>query len=135
MGHRSAAHIAVSVGDYSVMIDDSYGIDGIDRQHRKVDCKRRIELPFLVAVRRPVRRGPASSLPRVVVLLSKEGVMQYSNPAVLPRELVQLMEKQIDSLERETFGGLTDVERGEYEERQERIDELCDKLRYGHPAA
>jgi hypothetical protein len=61
--------------------------------------------------------------------------MQYSNPAVLPRELVQLMEKQIDSLERETFGGLTDVERGEYEERQERIDELCDKLRYGHPAA
>jgi len=39
MGHRSAAHIAVSVGDYTVMIDDSYGIDGIDRQRRRVDCK------------------------------------------------------------------------------------------------
>jgi hypothetical protein len=96
---------------------------------------RRVDLPFLVAVRRAVRRGPASSLPRVAVLLSKEGVMQYRNPAVPPIELVQLMERQIDSLEKETFGGLTEVERREYEERQGRIDELCDKLRHPHPAA
>jgi hypothetical protein len=61
--------------------------------------------------------------------------MQYRNPAALPGELVQLMEKQIDSLEKETFGGLTDAELHEYEERQERIDELCDQLRYFHPAA
>jgi hypothetical protein len=61
--------------------------------------------------------------------------MQYRNPAARPRELVQLMERQIDSLERGTFGGLTEEERREYEERQERIDELCDELRYPHPAA
>jgi hypothetical protein len=56
--------------------------------------------------------------------------MQYGNPQKLPRDLVQLMEQQIESLEKETFGGLTDAERREYEERQDRIDELCQKLRY-----
>jgi len=37
--------------------------------------------------------------------------------------------------EKETFGGATDVELREYEERENRIDELCEKLRYLHPAA
>jgi hypothetical protein len=61
--------------------------------------------------------------------------MQYGNPQKLPRDLVQLMEQQIESLEKETFGGLTDAERREYEERQDRIDELCQKLRYLQAAA
>jgi DNA-binding NarL/FixJ family response regulator len=65
----------------------------------------------------------------------KRCVMQYPNPRKLPHDLVQLMEKQIESLEKETFGGLTDAERREYEERQDRIDELCEKLRYLHAAA
>jgi hypothetical protein len=61
--------------------------------------------------------------------------MQSRNPKGVPSELVQLVEKQIESLEKETFGGVTDAERREYENRQDRIDELCDKLRYLHPAA
>ncbi|MGC1437217.1 MAG: hypothetical protein WA847_15105 [Terriglobales bacterium] len=61
--------------------------------------------------------------------------MQYGDPQKLPRDLVQLMGKQIESLQKETFVGLTPAERQEYEERQRRIDELCEKLRYLHPAA
>jgi hypothetical protein len=61
--------------------------------------------------------------------------MQSRNPKGVPSELVQLMEKKIESLEKEAFGGVTDAERREYENRQDRIDELCDKLRYLHPAA
>jgi hypothetical protein len=61
--------------------------------------------------------------------------MQYRNPEGLPRELVELMEKQIHSLEKETFGGVTDAERREYEERQDRIHELCGQLHYLNPAA
>jgi hypothetical protein len=61
--------------------------------------------------------------------------MQSRNPKGLPSELVQLMQKQIESLEKETFGGVTDAERREYENRQDRIDELCEKLRLLAPAA
>jgi hypothetical protein len=60
--------------------------------------------------------------------------MQYGNPQELPGDLVQLMGKQIESLEKETFVGLTAAERREYEERQHRIDQLCQELRYLHPA-
>ena len=61
--------------------------------------------------------------------------MQYGIPADLSRELIQLMEKQMYSLEKETFLGASDVERREYEQRQERIDHLCEKLQYLHPSA
>jgi hypothetical protein len=61
--------------------------------------------------------------------------MQHRNPQKLPSDLVKLMGKQIESLEKETFVGLTAAERLEYEERQHRIDELCEELRYLHPAA
>ena len=61
--------------------------------------------------------------------------MPYRNPQKLPNDLVQLMSRQIESLEKETFVGLTAAERREYEERQHRIDELCEELRYLHPAA
>ncbi len=61
--------------------------------------------------------------------------MQYRVSQQVPHVLVALIESQIESLEKETFRGLTDAERREYEERQERIDELCDQLRYLHPTA
>jgi hypothetical protein len=61
--------------------------------------------------------------------------MPYRNPQKLPSDLVQLMGKQIESLEKETFVGLTAAEQREYEERQHHIDDLCEKLRYLHPAA
>jgi hypothetical protein len=40
------------------------------------------------------------------------------------QELTELIQKQIDSIERETYGGATDKDRWEYEERRKRIDEL-----------
>jgi hypothetical protein len=50
------------------------------------------------------------------------------DPKQLRRELTQLIQKQIDTLGKETFGGATDAEHREYEQRQKRIDELYDKL-------
>jgi hypothetical protein len=38
--------------------------------------------------------------------------MPYRNPQKLPSDLVQLMGKQIESLEKETFVGLTATRRG-----------------------
>ena len=61
--------------------------------------------------------------------------MQHGIPAELSRELLQLMEKQIYSLEKETFLGVTELERREYERRQERIDDLCGELRQTQPSA
>ena len=43
-------------------------------------------------------------------------------------ELLALIEKQVEALERDTFVGLTDVERYEYDARQDRIHELHAKL-------
>ncbi|MGA8493780.1 MAG: hypothetical protein WB711_25395 [Terriglobales bacterium] len=51
------------------------------------------------------------------------------------RELTKLIQKQIDTIEKETFGGATDVERREYEERRKRIDELRRELERFNTAA
>ena len=61
--------------------------------------------------------------------------MQYRSPRALPLELVRLMEMQIESIQKETFVGVTDAERREYEERQDRIEELCSELHHLNPAA
>lgn len=45
-------------------------------------------------------------------------------PQSVRRELTELIQKQIDTIEKETFGGATDAECREYEERRKRIDEL-----------
>jgi polyhydroxyalkanoate synthesis regulator phasin len=45
-------------------------------------------------------------------------------PQSVRRELTELIQRQIDNIEKETFGGATDVERREYEEMRKRIDEL-----------
>jgi polyhydroxyalkanoate synthesis regulator phasin len=45
-------------------------------------------------------------------------------PQRVRHELTELIQKQIDNIEKETFGGATDVERREYEEMRKRIDEL-----------
>jgi hypothetical protein len=44
------------------------------------------------------------------------------------RELTQLIQEQIDAVENQIFGGATDAEHLEYEQRQKRIDELYDEL-------
>ena len=43
-------------------------------------------------------------------------------------ELVQLIEKQIETIAKETCDNLTDTELREYHERKKRIDELYDTL-------
>ena len=48
---------------------------------------------------------------------AKGALMQYRSPRALPLELVRLMEMQIESIQKETFVGVTDAERREYEER------------------
>jgi hypothetical protein len=50
------------------------------------------------------------------------------DPVRVRRELTQLIQKQIDTVELETFGGATDAERRDYEERRKRIDELYCEL-------
>ena len=50
------------------------------------------------------------------------------DPTQLRSEISQLIKKQIDALEKETFGGATDAEHREYLQRQRRIDELYSEL-------
>ena len=57
------------------------------------------------------------------------------DPVRVRRELAQLIQKQIDTVELETFGGTTDAERREYEERRKRIDELYEELQRFNMAA
>ncbi len=45
-------------------------------------------------------------------------------PQLVRLELTELIQKQIETIEREKFSGATDAERREYEERRKRIDEL-----------
>ena len=61
--------------------------------------------------------------------------MGTRNREQLRDELIQLTEKQVDTLEKRTFGGITPTEQREYEERQERIRDLFTKLYHLHPAA
>jgi hypothetical protein len=57
------------------------------------------------------------------------------DPKQLQSEINQLVKKQLDTLVRETFGGVTDTERREYEQRQKRIDELYAEMHRLNPAA
>ena len=43
-------------------------------------------------------------------------------------KLVALFEKQLEALERDTFVGLTDIERYQYDARHDHIHELHSKL-------
>jgi hypothetical protein len=61
--------------------------------------------------------------------------METQNQEHLRSELIQLTEKQISTLEKRTFGGVTEAELSEYEERQERIRDLFIELHHLDPAA
>ena len=61
--------------------------------------------------------------------------METHNQEQLRNELIQLTERQIDTLEKRTFGGVTEAEQREYEERQERIRDLFTELHHLEPAA
>jgi hypothetical protein len=54
--------------------------------------------------------------------------MECPNPKQLRDELIELHSKQLDTLEREIFGGLTTTEWREYKERRDRIQQLYDEL-------
>ena len=61
--------------------------------------------------------------------------METHNQEELRNELIQLTQKQLDTLEKRIFGGVTKAEQREYEERQERIRDLFIELHHLHPAA
>jgi hypothetical protein len=61
--------------------------------------------------------------------------METHNQEQLRNELIQLTEKQINALEKQMFGAVTDVEKREYEERQDRIRDLFTELHHLAPAA
>ena len=61
--------------------------------------------------------------------------METHHQEHLRSELIQLTEKQISTLEKRTFGGVTEADLSEYEERQERIRDLFIELHHLEPAA
>jgi len=61
--------------------------------------------------------------------------MDTRNQEQLRNELIQLTEKQINTLEKQMFGGVTDAEKREYEERQDLIRDLFTDLHHLAPAA
>jgi hypothetical protein len=60
--------------------------------------------------------------------------METHNQEHLHSELIQLTEKQISTLKKRTFGGISEAEQSEYEERQERIRDLFIELHHLAPA-
>jgi hypothetical protein len=54
--------------------------------------------------------------------------MRFRDRKQLRGELVQLIEKQIETLAKQTCDSLTDTELREYDDRKKRIDELYDAL-------
>jgi hypothetical protein len=50
-------------------------------------------------------------------------------------ELIDLLESQLNTLEKETFGVVTEVELCEYEERSDRIRQLCAEVSEDRQAA
>ena len=54
--------------------------------------------------------------------------MRFRDLKQLRGELVQLIEKQIETLAKETCDSLTDTELREYDDRKKRIDELYGTL-------
>lgn len=61
--------------------------------------------------------------------------MKTHNQELLSNELIQLTEKQIDALEKQTFVGVSEAELGKYEKRQERIRTLLIELHHLDPTA
>ena len=61
--------------------------------------------------------------------------METRNQEHLRSELIQLTEKQIGTLEKRTFGCITEAEQSEYDERQERIRDLFSELHHLDRAA
>jgi hypothetical protein len=54
--------------------------------------------------------------------------MNDHDPKQTRGELIQLLNKQLGTLEKETFGGLATTERREYEVRREHIHQLYDEF-------
>jgi hypothetical protein len=63
------------------------------------------------------------------VTLAQEGAIMPSHDTQHVRsELIVLLEAQLNVLEKETFGGVTEGELCEYEDRHDRICKLYDEL-------
>ena len=60
--------------------------------------------------------------------------MTFPDPNPLRDELLRLLELQLSALEKEDFGVITAPEILRYQRRQERIDELYNRLLANHAA-
>lgn len=75
-------------------------------------------------------------LPSINTPLRPKGrVLPCRNRKELRAELVNLVEKQIEMLAKESCDGLTEAELREYDDRRKRIDELYNVLERLHFAA
>jgi hypothetical protein len=70
---------------------------------------------------------PGGLLPSQITPLRPEGCV-LRREKQLRSEVVQLIEKQVEMLAKETCVGLTEAELREYDDRKEQIDELYDAL-------
>lgn len=61
--------------------------------------------------------------------------MQISDNKNFRRELVSLLDKQLDTLQKECFSTATEEDMQAYVSRRERISQLCDKLMESKSAA
>jgi hypothetical protein len=61
-------------------------------------------------------------------LVQRGLVMELHDSKQIRGELVALLDEQLDALERETFGGVTEAELCAYEDRHDRISKLYDEL-------
>jgi len=82
------------------------------------------KVKFSILVPTPCRLLPSINTP----LRPKGRVLPCRDRKELRDELVNLIEKQIEMLAKESCDGLTEAELREYDDRKERIDELYDAL-------
>jgi hypothetical protein len=75
-----------------------------------------------------MQRTPYGPVLHLAVYVKFMGAACSGYPQRVRHELTELIQKQIDSIEREGYGGATDADRWEYEERRKRIDELHGEL-------
>jgi len=54
--------------------------------------------------------------------------MPLSDPKNSRGELIELLERQLEALQKECFGAATESDLQEYEGRRDRIGKLCDEL-------
>jgi hypothetical protein len=94
-----------------------------------------LDISTVFSVRSSANPLQLLTISQVRRFIQKGRAMQYRDLKQLRGELVQLIEKQIETLAKETCDSLTDTELRKYDDRKKRIDKLYDALHDLDPAA